>query len=434
LLNSDEPSFELGAGFEGSPARAIPQSQHRKNQHPDHIWALKNVSFEVKKGETIGIIGPNGSGKSTLLKLLAGITEPTEGQIHLNGRLTALIELGAGFHAELTGRENIYLNGAILGLSKREVDSKFREIVDFAELWDFIDRPVKHYSSGMYVRLGFAVAAHTEPEILLVDEVLAVGDALFQAKCFGKFQEFQQQGRTVALVTHNVDLVTSYCNSVILLNNGALLTKDTAKSVVDRYNRLLNSKGCTHSRDIDTTQSTGRQMQPPFKPVEWQGLFTINAREDRYGTKKAEILEAGIFTPDGLPVQILERSGQYLIRIKVRHNERMPAAIVAYTIKDLRGTILCGTNTLCQNVEMGWMDEGDVIIVTFSQVIRLNAGEYLLCIGSAAYENGEYVVYDRRYDHMPLQVVSKEPRVGIFDCESFIEWIRVPHSNIALDT
>jgi len=201
----------------------------------DTIWALKDVSFEVKHGEVVGIIGRNGAGKSTLLKILSRITEPTEGRVEIHGRVASLLEVGTGFHPELTGRENIYLNGAILGMSKAEIDRKFDEIVEFAEIEKFIDTPVKRYSSGMYMRLAFAVAAHLEPEILLVDEVLAVGDAAFQKKCLGKMGDVAKAGRTVLFVSHNMAAVEGLCEKGLLLSEGRLVCFGNVSSVVSRY-------------------------------------------------------------------------------------------------------------------------------------------------------------------------------------------------------
>lgn len=205
------------------------------NGSPDLIWALKDVSFEVRRGEAVGIIGRNGAGKSTLLKILSRITEPTEGRIVLRGRVGSLLEVGTGFHSELTGEENIYLSGTILGMSSQEISRKFDEIVAFSEMERFINTPVKHYSSGMYMRLAFAVAAHLEPEILLVDEVLAVGDAAFQRKCLGKMEHVAQEGRTVLFVSHNMTAVTDLCQKAILLENGQLAQYDDAKTVVRDY-------------------------------------------------------------------------------------------------------------------------------------------------------------------------------------------------------
>lgn len=204
-------------------------------ENPNTIWALRDVSFEVKKGEVVGIIGRNGAGKSTLLKLLSHITEPTRGRVELHGRVGSLLEVGTGFHPELTGRENIYLNGAILGMKREEINRKFDEIVNFAEVEKFLDTPVKHYSSGMYVRLAFAVAAHLEPEILLVDEVLSVGDAAFQRKSMGKMGEVAEQGRTVLFVSHNLQAITSLCQEGILLSAGKLVCDGSAAEVVSRY-------------------------------------------------------------------------------------------------------------------------------------------------------------------------------------------------------
>jgi lipopolysaccharide transport system ATP-binding protein len=202
----------------------------------EEFWALKDVSFEVKRGEVIGIIGKNGAGKSTLLKIVSRITEPTAGRVRLRGRVASLLEVGTGFHPELTGRENIFLNGAILGMTRREIRRKFDEIVAFAEVEKFLDTPVKHYSSGMYVRLAFAVAAHLEPEILIVDEVLAVGDAEFQKKCLGKMDEAsKREGRTVILVSHNMSAVNSLCSKGIYLEHGRLQTIGDTKVVVSKY-------------------------------------------------------------------------------------------------------------------------------------------------------------------------------------------------------
>lgn len=187
------------------------------------FWALKDIDFQVRKGETVGITGPNGSGKSTLLKLIAGVTQPTKGKIHVQGRIAPLIELGAGFHPELTGRENVFLNGVILGMKRKEIEKKFKDIVDFAELWEFIDQPIKHYSSGMYLRLAFAVAAHTDPDILIVDEILAVGDVSFQDKCLKKIKSYLRGGGTLLLVSHDMALVNGVCSRVIRLEKGTIV-------------------------------------------------------------------------------------------------------------------------------------------------------------------------------------------------------------------
>jgi len=212
-----------------------PSQKSQSDQTREEIWALKDISFDVNQGEVIGIIGRNGSGKSTLLKIMSRITEPTTGCVYIKGRVASLLEVGTGFHPELTGRENVYLNGAILGMSRKEINRKFDEIVNFAEIEKFLDTPVKRYSSGMYVRLAFAVAAHLEPEILVVDEVLAVGDLKFQSKCLGKMQEIANYGRTVFLVSHNMGAISSLCTKAVLLKNGQLAEVGQTDDVIRAY-------------------------------------------------------------------------------------------------------------------------------------------------------------------------------------------------------
>ncbi len=206
-----------------------------KPQKQEDFWALKDISFEINKGETVGIIGNNGSGKSTILKLIAGVLSQTKGSIFVNGRISPLIELGAGFHPELTGRENIYLSGTILGLTSKEIDKKFNSIVEFSELEEFIDTPIKHYSSGMYMRLGFSIAINIEPDILLIDEIFAVGDVSFQQKCFKKMREFQELGITIVLISHTFEIVGSFCKRVILIEDGKITRIGNTKKIISEY-------------------------------------------------------------------------------------------------------------------------------------------------------------------------------------------------------
>lgn len=263
-----------------------PQPSSTLNLNPDSedFWALNDVSFEVKQGERLGIIGRNGAGKSTLLKIVSRITEPTTGSVRIRGRVASLLEVGTGFHPELTGRENIYLNGAILGMSRQEIKNKFDEIVDFSEIEKFLDTPVKRYSSGMYVRLAFAVAAHLEPEILIVDEVLAVGDAAFQKKCLGKMEEVGSEGRTVLFVSHNIQAITRICNRVVWLGNGELLDDGPALSVVHSY--LESTETVQKSAEMDLTS--------------WS---------QRYGSGEAKILSARLLNNNGAINTVFYRNG-----------------------------------------------------------------------------------------------------------------------------
>ena len=235
------------------------QDQNPGNSPSDIIWALRDVSFEVRKGEVLGIIGRNGSGKSTLLKVLSKITDPTSGSAEIRGRVSSLLEVGTGFHPELTGRENVYLNGTILGMTKKEVDSKFDEIVDFSGVKKFIDTPVKRYSSGMKVRLAFAVAAHLEPEVMIVDEVLAVGDAEFQKKCLGKMHDFSSKGRTVLFVSHNMGAIIDLCPTSIILQNGSIFAKGRSTEIVERYlSTLFSSVNNLNLRNAQVRSGDGR--------------------------------------------------------------------------------------------------------------------------------------------------------------------------------
>jgi lipopolysaccharide transport system ATP-binding protein len=269
-----------------APFRALRSAFSRRSngahENNNSFWALKDVSFEIKPGEVVGVIGRNGAGKSTLLKILSRITEPTDGYADIHGRVSSLLEVGTGFHLELTGRENIYLNGAILGMRRNEIDRRFDEIVEFAEVGKFIDTPVKHFSSGMHLRLAFAVAAHLEPEILLVDEVLAVGDIAFQKKCIGKMENVAAHGRTVLFVSHNLGAVKELCQSSIVLNNGVLEFRGSVVEGISHYSRSLvsdrsdvatSSTGWRHVRinggaNIDVTVRAGE----PFFTEAWLDL------------------------------------------------------------------------------------------------------------------------------------------------------------------
>jgi len=253
------PFQAVASAFNGQ--RSTVSSQSSDN----YIWALKDVSFEIKRGDVVGVVGRNGAGKSTLLKILSRITEPTEGFAEVNGRVGSLLEVGTGFHPELTGRENIYLNGAILGMKRREMDRQFDDIVAFAEVEKFIDTPVKHYSSGMYLRLAFAVAAHLEPEILLVDEVLAVGDAAFQKKCLGKMGAVAKEGRTVVFVSHNMAAILGLCQRAILIDSGRVLADGSSKKVVDQYLQTLD-----RIRDVSLAERLDRQGNQALKFIAFE--------------------------------------------------------------------------------------------------------------------------------------------------------------------
>jgi teichoic acid transport system ATP-binding protein len=390
--------------------------------------AISDISLIVNPGETVVIVGRNGSGKSTLLQVICGILRPTQGKGDVSGRFSAVLELGAGFNPEFTGRENVYLNGSILGLSREEIDDCFTDIESFAGIGDFIDRPVKTYSSGMYVRLAFAVAINVHPDILIVDEALSVGDTLFQAKCFAKFKQFQKQGVTILFVTHSMDLVARYCSRAFLLEEGKLLQTGPAKDVVDSYNRLLIDQSIGLRETKSTTEDwqdngdilEGREEQLLAHMKSSEHDFQLNPDENRYGNGKAEIVRVGIYDCKGQPQQTVCHAEQFKIIMDVVFHTDLDDPLFAFTIKDVKGFDLTGTNTFFHGIETGIMRKGELFRVVFKQYMRLNAGSYLLSFGCAGFEKGKYVVYDRRYDLMSFEVISGRQSVGFFDLDSEI--------------
>lgn len=392
-----------------------------RKQYHRRFNALNNISLSIRKGETVGIIGRNGSGKSTLLQIISGVIQPSAGKVDVRGRVSALLELGAGFNPDFTGKENVYLYGAILGLSKKEIQTLYPHIVDFADIGQFIDQPVKVYSSGMYVRLAFSVAINLSPEILIVDEALAVGDTLFQSKCFSKFREFQDRGITIIFVTHALGMITSYCSSAYLLEKGEILSEGNPKKVVDDYNRLIVD--C--ALDPDAPQCSEPGILQGSQVRQWDGLFDINPKENRYGKGGAQIVEAGIFNQEGEATQILEKGKTFEFRLKVRFEVSFQNPIFAYTVKDIKGFDIAGTNTYFKKINTGTFNKDDVVIAVFRHHIMLNPGPYLLSFGCAGFENGEYVVYERRYDYMSFEVISFIPGVGFLDLDSEISLHRI---------
>lgn len=332
-----------------------------KRKNADSFWALKDVSFDVFPGEVLGIIGRNGAGKSTLLKILSQITPPTSGTATLEGRVASLLEVGTGFHPELTGRENIYLNGAILGMSRKEIKKKFEEIVDFAEIEKFLDTPVKHYSSGMYMRLAFAVAAHLEPEILLVDEVLAVGDANFQKKSLNKIENVKKRGKTVILVSHNLSAITSLCSRALLINEGRLVYHGHSDKVVEEYYKLIREK---HFSLADKNPGSDHKKSIFIKKVI---IKTVAGGEK-------EIFEIG----DDLVLEI-----HYLLLQKVQN------LILGISIFDAKGGYIFGTNTKIDNYNLQLKRKNDKISLILRD-INLLKGEYAVSVGATLDNNWQF--------------------------------------------
>ncbi len=391
-------------------------------------YALSDVSFDVKKGESIGIIGTNGSGKSTILKIITGVLSATRGSVEVNGRISALLELGAGFNMEYTGIENIYLNGTMIGFSKEEIDAKLQDILDFADIGEFVHQPVKTYSSGMFVRLAFAVAINIEPEILIVDEALSVGDVFFQSKCYRKFEEFRSMGKTIIFVSHDLGSICKYCDKVVLLNQGVKLAEGEPNDMVDLYKKLLVGQ-----LNLDTLEAV--EVEPPKTgdktPVETKTdgdgkdpfvpEFQINPHINEYGDRAAEIVGFNILDEHGLSSNSIEKGSCCRIKMKVLFHQRVEDPIYAFTITDLKGTDITGTNTLFEKAPVKAKNAGDIQEVTFTQNMDMQGGEYMLSLGCTGYDGTEFVVHHRLYQACNLTVVSMKNTVGYYDTNSVIE-------------
>ena len=377
------------------------------------FMALRDVSFEVKKGEAWGIIGTNGSGKSTILKIITGVLNPTDGEVKVNGRISALLELGAGFNMEYTGIENIYLNGTMIGFTKEEIDEKLQDILDFADIGDFVNQPVKTYSSGMFVRLAFAVAINIEPEILIVDEALSVGDVFFQTKCYHKFEEFKKMGKTILFVSHDLGSIGKYCDRVVLLNKGVKLAEGKPKDMIDLYKRVM-----AESKMEDSPKK--EDGHAAIEGVAWKESMILNPDKQEYGDKKAEIIDFGIFDATGKITNTVSKFEECVLKLKVQFHENVLNPIFAFTIRDLKGTDLTGTNSLIEGLEPGLIEAGTILTVSFRQKLPFQKGQYLLQLGCTGYNGDELEVHHRLYDICCIQVLSKKVTVGYFDLNSIV--------------
>jgi lipopolysaccharide transport system ATP-binding protein len=356
------------------------------------IPALEEVSFEVARGESFGLIGGNGSGKSTLLKLVAGMLRPTTGEVTVDGRVAALIELGSGFHPEISGRENVYINGAVLGLSRRQIDRRYREIVEFSGLADFMEEPVKNYSSGMYVRLGFAVAIHTDPDVLLVDEVLAVGDEAFAHRCIRRIEEFLAAGRTLLLVSHSLDLVAELCDRVVWLDRGCQRLTGDPRRVIDAYRQAVaEQEGAEH-------------------------LAAARARQDeaaevlRWGSGQAEVTAVRLLGPDGSERYHLQSGDRAVFEIRARAARPLTDFVFGIAVNTPRGFECWGTNTDLEGFVAGEM-AGEVVVRVTCPALRLAPGEYSVDVAIHARDGAPYD-YQRRA--LGFTVTASTGGVGVY--------------------
>ena len=436
-------------------------SLRKKSYHKD-FYALRDISFSVGRGEAVGIIGTNGSGKSTMLKIITGVLSATTGKVESRGSICALLELGAGFNQDYTGIENIYMNGTMMGFSKAEMDEKLPAILEFADIGDFVYQPVKSYSSGMFVRLAFALYISIDPEVLIVDEALSVGDVFFQAKCYHRMDELKRKGTTILMVTHDLGSVMKYCDRVVLFHKGEKVGEGLPGQMVDKYKKILAGKdphaeqfmeeqnflgnvdeeaadkaGFTETNEnagSDFGRNSGRntgeagEHAEPISPEAGQSSqkptgymkdhLTLNPSSQQYGNGKAEILDFGVLDKDGRPGNVLLKGEEFSIKERIVFHDDIAAPIFTFTIKDKRGMDLSGTNTLFEGKEIPAVKKGDEYYCTFTQRMNLQGGEYLLSISCTGFEEGEHTVYDRKYDITSITVLSNKNTVGIYDMES----------------
>jgi ABC-type polysaccharide/polyol phosphate transport system ATPase subunit len=389
---------------------------------PDETFtAVRDVTFSLPTGRTLGVIGRNGSGKSTLLKLVAGITKPSAGHLAVRGRISALIELGAGFHPEISGRENVFINGIMLGLSKKEVAKRFDEIVDFAELKEFVDAPVKTYSSGMYMRLGFAVAIHVDPDVLLVDEVLAVGDEGFTHKCLDKFSEFKRRGKTILLVTHSLGLVERFCDEALWMDGGAMKALGDPKRVVGAYvtdvevseeQQLAASDAKAQESAVAISPDEPATAVLPDNPIETATgpADMFRATEGRWGSREIEIVDVSLTGPDGERAHVFHSGEPLAVRLRLRAPVAIDDFVVGIGIFNAEGVCCYGTNTDIEELK-GERIFGDADAVFSIESLDLVEGTYKLDV---AIHKADGYPYDYHRLLHTFRVKSRTKDVGIY--------------------
>ncbi len=382
--------------------------------------AMDNFNLEVKKGEVLGILGKNGAGKSTLLKMITGVVVPTSGSIEVNGKVSSLLELGTAFNPDLTGIENIYQHGQVMGLTNEQIEEKKQQIIDFADIGEHLYQPVKTYSSGMFARLAFACAINVEPEVLIVDEVLSVGDMAFQLKCFKKFEQFKKEGKTILFVSHSVGDILRNCTRTVILENGRKIFDGDVKTGVDKYKKIM--VGLDSEEETDETSEV-TEISSENREENWKSHFEYNEEHLVYGENQVDIYDYGIFDCNGKYALSVNNNEKVSIKMKVQVNEDIEDPIFALTFKDIKGMELCGTNTIVYRMATGKYKKGDKILVEFEQKVPLAPNKYTISLGCTKYSmNGELMVYQRRYDVLFVEVVSDRECVAMFDLDSKITY------------
>jgi len=399
------------------PSDRFKEAFHLNRKEYKENYALDHVNLTIRQGETVGIIGTNGSGKSTILKIITGVLNPSAGEVKVHGRISALLELGAGFNMEYNGIENVYLNGTMIGFTEKEIEEKLPEILEFADIGDYVYQPVKTYSSGMFVRLAFAVAINIDPEILIVDEALSVGDVFFQAKCYRKFEEFKEKGKTIVFVSHDLSSISKYCDRVYLLNKGHLLGEGTPKKMIDAYKRVL--VGQYEEDDENAASTVGVDESGEASSAE--NAEGMNPELLEYGNGQARITECFLTDEKGVKTNAIIKGTTFAVHMKVKFFETLPAPIFAFSVKNIIGTEITGTNTMIEKAFLEPGQKGQELEIVFTQEMNLQGGEYLLSLGLTGYEKDVFTVYHRLYDVLNITVVSDKNTVGYYDMNSKIE-------------
>ena len=401
------------------------------NRHTS-FTAIDNLNLTIKKGEVLGILGKNGAGKSTLLKMITGVVIPTSGTININGKISSLLELGTAFNLELTGEENIYQHGQIFGLSNEEIEATKQDVIDFADIGDHLYQPVKTYSSGMFARLAFACAINVNPDILIVDEVLSVGDMAFQMKCFKKFEEFKKQGKTILFVTHSVNDIIRNCNRVIIISKGTKIFDGDVKVGVDKYKKMIvgldedSTDFELEKQKKETEEKIEKEKNSKIIPsqpnIEWKHYFSGNSKDLlTYGNGKAQIIDYGVFNLENNIQTVINNNDKYVIKMKVKFNEDIEEPIFALSIKDIRGLELAGANTKAYKEKTGNYKKGEIAVVEFKQEIPLNPDKYTLSFGCTKFNSkGDLEVFDRKYDAIFLEILGYRECLGLLDLKTEI--------------
>lgn len=391
--------------------RAIELLLPVKSKHSE-FSAITDLNLKIKKGEVLGILGRNGAGKSTLLKMITGVVTPTDGNISINGKVSSLLELGTAFNMDLTGYENIYQHGQIMGLSNEEIKQKEQEIIDFADIGDHLNQPVKTYSSGMFARLAFACAINVDPDILIVDEVLSVGDLAFQLKCFKKFETFKEKGKTIIFVSHNINDILTNCTRAIIMESGKKVFDGTTKDAINLYKKKTSS----FIYEENNKKSKSNQMNKNKKIGKFMNKLELNKDMDRYGNKKIEIIDLGIFNSDGKVSNVINNAENTTIYVKLKSSIDAKNVMVSFSIKDFNGIEYCGVTEILDEIS-----KKQVIEIKYSQVIPLKPERYTLSIGCVLINNdGETEIYDRMYDCTIIQVISDDGVLGMFKLNSSV--------------